>query len=337
MALAAILAACSFAGQIDAVVETPTAPGVIATVTFISTGTTAATPSVQEPSALPTFTQATFALKRTATPIPSPTLTLTATPICNRALPGSPLDISIPDDAIMFPGQVFSKTWRLQNAGSCTWTSHYAVVFFSGDLLGAARTNPVPGPINPGQKIDLTVDMVAPSTSGTYQGNWELSDDQGNLFGLGPDGNGPFWVRIIVVAPDTETPTAVASPTLTPTPGIYVTGLANLVPGSTLDLDSNKTTSSGDDDLAYTYGDDKVHQLTPKNGARIVIFGQSIPSFSDCSTASLSTDPVTLDSIAQGTYFCYITNIGLPGWARLVALNVQDHSLTLEILTWTVP
>jgi hypothetical protein len=341
VALAVTLAACNLPNRIDALALTSTAASSLETASTGLTENAGATPTVSNTSPLPTImatlTLNTLTLTRTSTPVPPATQTLTATPICNRALPGSPIDISIPDGTIMVPGKVFSKTWRLQNAGSCQWTTRYSAVYFSGDLLGASRINPFSGPVQPGQTVDITVDMVAPLDSGTYQGNWELSDPQGKLFGLGPNGNAPFWVRISVVAPATATSTTVASVTPTPAPAVYVTGLSNLKPNDTLDLDTNKVNNTSSDGLRYTLETDKTHRLTPQNGAKIKVFGLTPPSFLDCSKASLPLDPITLDSVNQGTYFCYATNIGLPGWARLVALNAVDHTLTLEILTWAIP
>jgi hypothetical protein len=335
LALAVTLAGCNLPNQIDAL--TSTAGSALETGSPSLTPDAGAVPTASLTAPLPTLTLATLISTRTPTPLPQPTRTLTATAVCNRALPGLPIDISIPDDTIMTPGQVFSKTWRLQNAGSCQWTTGYAVVYFSGDLLGAARVNPFAGLVLPGQTVDITVDMVAPLNAGSYQGNWELRDPDGTLFGLGPDGNAPFWVRIIVVAPSTATATSVATVTPTSAPSVYANGLSNLKPGDTLDLDTNKVNAGANDDLLYTLETDKTHRLTPQNGAHILAFGMTAPSFHDCSKAAQLSDPIALDAVAQGTYFCYTTNIGLPGWARLVALNAQDHTLTLEILTWAIP
>ena len=338
--LPAALAACSLPAQFNVQELSATPASSLETATFSPTASTAsveATPTLARPSPLPSLSLATLSLAPSLTPVPSSTFTSSPTSICNRALPGSPLDITIPDDSTIVPGQIFSKTWRLQNAGSCQWTASYAVVFFSGDLLGAARVNSLPEAVQPGQTVDITVDMVAPLDSGAYQGNWELSDPQGALFGLGPDGNAPFWVRIQVVAPATLTPTNAATITTTPTPSVYITGLSNLKPNDTLDLDTNKVNTGKTDELLYLVGTDKTHRLVPQNGSRMAVFGMTAPTFLDCSTAALPSDPIALDSIPQGTYFCYNTNIGLPGWARLVALNAEDNTLTLEILTWGIP
>ena len=104
---------------------------------------------------------------------------------CNQAAAGHPFDVTIPDDTILAPGETFSKTWRLENAGSCTWSRAYTVVFFSGNSLDAFQIQALTGEVQPEQAIDITVDMQAPTIPGVYQSNWMLSDPEGNLLGLG--------------------------------------------------------------------------------------------------------------------------------------------------------
>ncbi len=138
---------------------------------------------------------------------------------CDMAAAGQPIDVTIPDGTVMVPGESFSKTWRLENVGSCTWTRFYTLVFFSGNSLNAHQTHYLPAEVDPGENIDLTVDMEAPMEEGEYQSNWMLRDADGELFGIGPNGDAPFWARIIVAVPETETPT----PTVTPTPEATLT------------------------------------------------------------------------------------------------------------------
>lgn len=255
---------------------------------------------------------------------------------CNRAAPGIPaIDITIPDDTTLQPGQVFSKTWRLRNVGNCTWTRDYSVVWFSGDPLGAPRSIHLPQEVKPGESVDITLDMVAPQKAGPYYSNWKLSDAQGNLFGIGPTGGSPFWAKILVLPTNTSTPPP--SPTPTSTPEVRVTGLANLTPGDTLDLDSNQLRQGENDDLAYNLSADNKHMLVPINGASLGVFGFDLPDYQDCLDVSLVNEPLVINGMAVGTYFCYHTSQGLPGWARLIFLNYQDKALTLEILTWVAP
>lgn len=115
-------------------------------------------------------------------------------------------DVTIPDDTFIDPGDSFVKTWRLQNMGTCTWTSSYALVFSHGDQMGGPGSVALSGAVNPGETVDLSVNLTAPGTEGTYQGYWMLRNNSGVLFGIGGSGTSPFWVRIKVPGP-TPTPT----------------------------------------------------------------------------------------------------------------------------------
>jgi hypothetical protein len=115
-------------------------------------------------------------------------------------------DVTIPDDTFIDPGDSFVKTWRLQNQGTCTWTSSYALVFSHGDQMSGAGSVPLSGTVNPGDTVDLSVNLTAPGSQGTYQGYWMLRNGNGVLFGIGGSGTSPFWVKIKVPGP-TPTPT----------------------------------------------------------------------------------------------------------------------------------
>jgi len=140
----------------------------------------------------------------------------------------------------MQPGQSFTKTWRLVNNGTCKWTRLYAVVFFSGNSMSAHQSNYLNAEVLPGQSIDVSVEFIAPSEPGTYQSNWMLQSQNGDLFGLGPNGDAPFWVRIQVVevaSPTfTQTPTPTSTPTTTgtisPSPTETETATPTLTPSS---------------------------------------------------------------------------------------------------------
>ncbi len=164
-----------------------------------------------------------------------PTFTLMDTSAdCDRAEAGFPsIDITIPDGTILAPGEDFVKVWRLRNAGTCTWTTDYAVVWVGGARLGAPAEVPLNAVVPPGGSIDVSVPMQAPLDPGTYQSYWKLRNAHGQLFGLGPTGQDVFWVKI-VVAEDTPTPTATATATPTatetPTPGATPTATSSDTP-----------------------------------------------------------------------------------------------------------
>lgn len=127
------------------------------------------------------------------TPIPSPSIT----PIpCDHITWGK--DVTIPDGTELVPGEIFTKTWRLRNTGTCTWTSGYSLVFESGEAMGAPpATQLTTSTVPPGQQIDVTIVLEAPVSAGNYQGNFKLRNTEGRIFGLG-DESKPFWVKITV-------------------------------------------------------------------------------------------------------------------------------------------
>ena len=134
----------------------------------------------------------------TATPTIEPTATISPTPENCTNLIDFVDDITVPDNTAFLPGQTFTKTWRLLNAGTCTWTSAYSLVFVDGDSLNANSPVALPTSIPPGVEVDLSVTMTAPGVPGTYTSNWMLRSPSGTNFGTDNDGTGPIWARIVV-------------------------------------------------------------------------------------------------------------------------------------------
>ena len=191
------------------------------TVAPASTGTV--TPA-QEPTGT---SNPTATLMPTTTPAPTLTTTATAgTPVpYNPPPPALFCDhaalfahVTIPDGTVLFPGTMFTKTWRLQNVGSCVWNPYYQLVFVSGDQMGAPLFMALPGDVRLGQTVDISLNLTAPSAAGSYRGYWMLRSSTGTLFGTGPQADEPWSVDIQVSGP-TTTP---GGPTLTPG-GLLVT------------------------------------------------------------------------------------------------------------------
>jgi hypothetical protein len=146
----------------------------------------------------------------TFTPVPSELPTSANTQVYTPTIPSVPcnlatynpdtIDVTVPDNTQMAPNQVFTKTWRIRNAGSCSWNFNYLLIFDHGDGMGVTdgyTQQLTTGVVNPGQEVDLNVNLKAPSTTGTYTGYWRLRDPGGMLFGITPAG-GAFIVKIIV-------------------------------------------------------------------------------------------------------------------------------------------
>jgi len=164
----------------------------------------------------PLQTPATLTVTASPTTTPSATNAPSATPTlipCNRAQFVS--DVTVPDGTVFAPGATFKKTWRLKNTGSCTWTSGYVLIFDHGDRMDAPDTAQLTTDnITPDETIDVSVDLKAPATPGTYRGDFRLRSPDNISFGIGPGGDGTFWVKIVVAQPtQTTTPTGTATAT----------------------------------------------------------------------------------------------------------------------------
>jgi hypothetical protein len=115
-------------------------------------------------------------------------------------------DVTIPDNTTIPAGQEFVKTWRVRNDGTCTWgptgRNLHAIAYTSGNPLGAPAEVPMPRDVAPGETVDLSVTMRAPTEPGTYLSSWLLrvdGDPSGvNWVGIGPENDQPLYALIRV-------------------------------------------------------------------------------------------------------------------------------------------
>ena len=159
------------------------------------------------PTAAPPTPQAPLA---SSTPIPTNTPIATFTPLATSVPPTAtaiPIpcnaakyidDITIPDWSTLYAGEEFVKTWQVKNVGTCSWTKDYHIYFADGKKLDAPTSLAFPKTVNPGETVNLSVPMVAPSDKGSYTGSWLLEAANGVKFGVGYDYSVPLTVNIKV-------------------------------------------------------------------------------------------------------------------------------------------
>jgi hypothetical protein len=151
------------------------------------TNTVAAPPTVAIPSATSAFP--------------------TSTPVCDLA---QFISETIPDGTTFNAGDTFTKTWRMKNIGNCTW-SGYALVFDSGEAMSGVSPIAI-GTVNPGQEVDLSVNLKAPATNGIYRGYWRIRNASGVLIPVQGGYQGKsFFVEIKVGGGGSGGPFAVTS------------------------------------------------------------------------------------------------------------------------------
>jgi uncharacterized protein YkwD len=146
-------------------------------------------------------------------------------------------DVTVPDNSIMTSGQAFTKTWRFMNNGKCNWNG-YTIAFYAGDRMSTPDTVPVP-PTEAGKTVDVSVQLTAPSSDGSYTGFYVLKNDKGEVLPIGIEQS--FWLKIRignVAAAPVSTLTTSGTPVATPkgpagcnysNSSGYVNELANLI------------------------------------------------------------------------------------------------------------
>jgi|GEM_PF-1790467 len=286
----------------------------------------------------------------TAEPSPTATATPTHTPEpegCTNRI-GFVADVTVPDGADFDPGEAFTKTWRLRNDGTCTWTSSHSLVFSHGDAMGGPAELPLPAVVNPGQTVDLSVDLVAPDDPGGYKGFWMLRDPSGVLFGLGEDGDVAFWVEIEVLEPDAGGDgdgggIFIITPIIPVFPLYKSSGTGqNLLADNCFDLDNGAWIGCGDGTADFRYDPEMTmsgfpptlkleKRLVLLHGAAFAGFGSGTPSSSDCQALGLSTSSFKI----QSQTYCYRTSEGHYGYWRQESGDL--FSVTFTWGTYSLP
>ncbi|MBI5839765.1 MAG: hypothetical protein HZB19_06655 [Chloroflexi bacterium] len=135
----------------------------------------------------------------TGTPVPEVTVTPTvAITIPANCTDSAVLleDVTILDGTRVSPGQKFTKTWRFLNNGTCPWVD-YTIRFAAGDQMSAPLSAPIPL-TEAKSKVDISVELTAPSADGSYTSYFTLNNVDGKDVPIGVEKT--FWVKIVVGA-----------------------------------------------------------------------------------------------------------------------------------------
>ncbi|GAB4503182.1 MAG: hypothetical protein Fur0043_01740 [Anaerolineales bacterium] len=169
-------------------IHTIAAQTVIAEFTQTAQAAPTATPEIpptEEPTAtleaalpVPTVTVAVDLTGATVTPIP-----------CDDSI--FVIDITVPDDTEMTPGQDFVKTWKIKNTGTCTWGTGYSVLYAYGEKMSGVA-EPLTSAVAPGEEVEVSVRFKAPDKPGQYPSTWRMANANNSPFGEF------FYVRIVV-------------------------------------------------------------------------------------------------------------------------------------------
>lgn len=145
---------------------------------------------------IPSATNAAPKSNPTQTPTLAPTKPIAAGSYSN-CMTASLVSETPPDGTIYKPGQTFLKTWRIQNKSECAWNTNYQITFWNGNQMGGASYYNFPQYLSPGESADVSIQLAAPESAGTYRGEWKLKTPDGQYFGVGQYSEA-FWTEIVV-------------------------------------------------------------------------------------------------------------------------------------------
>lgn len=94
----------------------------------------------------------------------------------------SSIDVNIPDNTVMTPGQDFVKTWRVKNNGTCPWGAGYALTFTGTGTKMDGQFIAFTEVIQPGQEVEISVQFKAPTQAGNYVSTWTMTNPRGVTF-----------------------------------------------------------------------------------------------------------------------------------------------------------
>jgi hypothetical protein len=254
----------------------------------------------------------------TSTAVQLPTATASKTPAPVTSTPEIPCewahfsaDVTVPDGTTYAPGAAFTKTWRLLNRGSCTWTTGYSAVFASGNAMSGPAEVMFTKSVKPGDTIDISVNLVAPASTGSYTGYYQVRNASGKTFGTGADGSGRFYVKInvaVATLSDLHIANQVCSAVWKSSSGPVA------CPTSGYDFSKGSVTSSKTPKLEGGYTDDEIAIImVPSNGTGGEISGR-FPTLEVKSGDHFITTTGFIDSYTKGNIM-FMLNYSIDGGA----------------------
>lgn len=92
------------------------------------------------------------------------------------------VDVNVPDNTVMAPGQEFIKTWRVKNTGSCPWGAGYVLAYAGYDDDMDGQFIALTEVVQAGQEVEVSVQFKAPAQAGIYVSAWSMRNAAGVFF-----------------------------------------------------------------------------------------------------------------------------------------------------------
>jgi len=134
---------------------------------------------------LPTDTSVPDATATATLPVVAQVTNLSGTPeaLCDSlTFDPATVDVNVPDNTPMTPGQDFIKTWKVKNNGACEWGPGYVLAYAGYEDQMSGQFVALTDVVLPGEEVDVSVQFQAPSEAGTYLSAWQMRNPAGITF-----------------------------------------------------------------------------------------------------------------------------------------------------------
>jgi hypothetical protein len=92
-------------------------------------------------------------------------------------------DINYADGTVVEDDIMIKKVWSIQNTGTCTWDDGYALIPVTGEAKGTWKIDEKKEFVEPGEIVEIGIEMRTPTKGGEWGGCWKMQGDSGQLFG----------------------------------------------------------------------------------------------------------------------------------------------------------
>jgi hypothetical protein len=104
-------------------------------------------------------------------------------------------NVTIPERAVVQPGQTLIKTWRVENVGTSDWPENSRLIFLRGDRsMSTEEEFPVPL-CKAGQSVEVSAVILTPTQPGRHTAVFRLADAERMPFGP------RLWCDVVVPDP----------------------------------------------------------------------------------------------------------------------------------------
>jgi uncharacterized protein YkwD len=107
-------------------------------------------------------------------------------------------DVTYPDNSNVEAGETFTKTWAINNTGTCAWGSGYELVLLSG---GFSQSTPLDDPfpvVEPKASVELSISLTVPESTSIYTGTWNIKRPEGDNVKIKEGEDLDLWAIVIV-------------------------------------------------------------------------------------------------------------------------------------------